>query len=122
LLFQTPAPPPELYHAGITYYNPQPQIQRQIQPMIAPKRTKTVLQLVEPPEKAKSDRPHHFKDLVNQEHHSSQSQSPPAYAAVADLNIHGHVEQSDLVQQFENVSIVESHPQLQPEEHLEILR
>ncbi|CAL8131712.1 unnamed protein product [Orchesella dallaii] len=51
----TPAPPPEVYHGGVTYYSTQNQIQRP--PMMAPqKRPKSVLQLVEPPEKSRMDK------------------------------------------------------------------
>ncbi|ODN05228.1 Protein CASC3 [Orchesella cincta] len=64
----TPAPPPEVYHGGVTYYSTQNQIQRP--PMMAPqKRPKSVLQLVEPPEKSKLDKGP-TKDSQHFEHQS----------------------------------------------------
>jgi len=89
--------------------------------MAAPKRTKTVLQLVEPPEKSKGERSGgQFRELVHQQHdgpHSqSQSQSPPIVAYQPDTNVHGHVEPSELAEQFEKVSIAEMELQPAPQE------
>ncbi len=97
--------------------------------MMVPKpRTKTVLQLVEPPEKSKGDRSssghYHPHQHHQQQHHQHQqyeqhSQSPPSYSTDHSHG-HGHVEHApELVQQFEGISLVsssESSPQ--PTTHL----
>lgn len=81
---------------------------------MAHKSTKRVLQLVEPPEKTKGDRSHSKETGHQHSERHSQSQSPPTMYS-ADPSVHGN-EQIELVQQFENVNIGDSQPQLQAEE------
>jgi len=66
-------PPPEVYHGGVTYYSPQTQIQRQPM-MTVTKRPKSVLQLVEPPEKNQQQKNVHFQQQQQQQHHQLEQQ------------------------------------------------
>lgn len=96
--------------------------------MLVPKpRTKSVLQLVEPPEKTKGERSGsaHLRDSSHQyDQHSEHSQSPPVSSSYAppDSNVHGHVEAADLVQQFEGVSLTELQAPLEEGHTVEQMR
>ena len=88
---QTPAPPPEVYHAGVTYYNTHNQMQRP--PVVAvQKRPKTVLQLVEPPEKVKSG-----KDTQQPTGGGKTSDFESSSNTISDNGQYGEYESSDAV-------------------------